>query len=245
MIRRVSIVTPIHDEEANLAELCNRIASTMEAWRSERAGTDWELLACDDASSDESLEVLRAIAKREPRVRPLSNLRRSGQTGGFVTGFAAASGDVVVTMDADLQVFPEDIPALLAPLERDERDLTNAVRVGRQHGAASIAISRLGNAALRLLLRVPVADAGSNFTAVRARFVRGLRLVENDHRYLVPILVRRGLDPARVADVPVRHAARRRGASKYRALEKAIGGAPELLRVRRRIASGFYDEPTE
>jgi len=238
---KVSIVTPIHNEAENIPQLVERSQKTMDAWRAERPGSDWEHLACDDHSTDRSLELLRELALSHPRLRPLQNPRRSGQTGGFETGFRHATGDVVVTMDADLQNFPEEIPKLLAPLESGERDLMNAIRVRRQHGRMLIYISQLGNVLIRWLMVCPVSDAASNFTAIRASFLNDLTLVENDHRYLIPILVRRGLDPRRIGEVGTRHEARQHGSSKYSALRKAITGFPELLRCKRRLRQGFYD----
>ncbi|MCZ7648664.1 MAG: glycosyltransferase family 2 protein [Planctomycetota bacterium] len=241
MIRKVSVVTPIHNEAENIPELVERIAATMEAWRAERDGRDWEHLACDDHSSDPSLELLQELAAKYPRLRPVRNPVRSGQTGGFQTGFAHASGDTIVTMDADLQNFPEDIPKLLAPLDEGRLDLTNAIRMRRQHALGLIAISRLGNLLIRFLMTCPVKDAASNFTALPAQLARGLKLLENDHRYVIPILVRRGLDPKRIGDVETRHAPRKHGASKYKALRKALTGVPELLRCKKRLRAGFYD----
>lgn len=243
MIRKVSIVTPLHNEERNLEELVQRIAATLEAWRAARPGAEWEHLACDDHSTDGSLALLRKLAETNPRLRPLQNPRRSGQTGGFETGFRHAAGDVIVTLDADLQNYPEDIPLLLEPLEAGRLDLTNAVRLGRRHSLPMILISRGGNLLIRSLLTCPVSDAASNFTALPARLARELTLVENDHRYLIPILVRRGLDPGRIGDIGTRHAARKHGASKYKVLKKALSGIPELFRFRRRLKAGFYDLP--
>ncbi|MGD0089364.1 MAG: hypothetical protein ABSE73_05530, partial [Planctomycetota bacterium] len=120
-------------------------------------------------------------------------------------------------------------------------DLCNAIRTKRRHAGALIAISKLGNLLIRLLLTCPVSDAASNFTALRSSFVKDLTLLENDHRYLIPILVRRGLDPRRVGEVPTRHEARKHGSSKYSALRKAMTGFPELLRCKKRIKTGFYD----
>jgi glycosyltransferase involved in cell wall biosynthesis len=235
------LITPIHNEEANLPELVTRLTQTMEAWRQAHPGADWEHLACDDQSSDGSLALLRKLAETHPRLRPVQNPKRSGQTGGFETGFRHATGDVVVTMDADLQNFPENIPLLLAPLEDGRLDLTNAVRMRRQHNPLMIAISKGGNLLIRMLLTCPVRDAASNFTALPAKLAKGLTLVENDHRYIIPLLVRRGLDPKRIGDVETRHAARKHGASKYKVLKKAITGVPELFRFRKRLKQGFYD----
>jgi len=238
---KVSVVTPIHNESANIPELVARIEKTLESWRAGRSGREWEHLACDDHSSDNSLELLLQLQAKHPRLRPVQNPKRSGQTGGFETGFSNATGDVIVTMDADLQNLPEEIPLLLQPLEEGRLDLCNAIRKKRQHAGALIAISRLGNVLIQWFMICPVADAASNFTALRASFVRGLKLVENDHRYLIPILVRRGMDPRRIGEVPTRHEARKHGASKYSALRKAVTGFPELLRCKKRIKAGFYD----
>jgi len=243
MIQKVSVVTPIHNEEQNIPELVERITKTMEAWCAEKPGRDWEHLACDDHSKDNSLSLLKKLAETNKHLRVIQNPIRSGQTGGFQTGFEHATGDVIVTMDADLQNFPEDIVKLLQPIEEGRLDLTNAIRTKRQHAGSLIAISKLGNYLIRIFMTCPVTDAASNFTALPGKLARGLKLVhtDNDHRYVIPILVRRGLDPKRIGDVETRHAARKHGSSKYGAISKAIKGFPELLRCRKRIKNGFYD----
>lgn len=238
---KVSIVTPIHNETENIPELVVRIETAMEAWRSQKAGRDWEHIACDDHSSDGSLELLKKLAAGHPRLRPVQNPKRSGQTGGFETGFRHAAGQIIVTMDADLQNLPEDIPLLVAPVEEGRLDLCNAIRAKRQHASSLIAISKLGNLLIRMLMACPVSDAASNFTALRASFVQDLRFTENDHRYLIPILIQRGMDPQRIGEVSTRHEARRHGASKYSGLRKALTGFPELLRCKKRLRCGFYD----
>ena len=239
---KVSVVTPIHNEIANIPELVERIERTMEAWRAKEAGREWEHLACDDHSTDESLGLLKKLTEIHPRLRPIQNPKRSGQTGGFETGFRNATGDVVVTMDADLQNQPEEIPVLLKPIEEQRLDLVNAIRMRRQHGSSLIAISKLGNYLIRWFMTCPVTDAASNFTAFKASYAKDLSLVENDHRYLIPILVHRGMDPKRIGDAPTRHEARKHGASKYSAFRKALTGFPELLRCKKRLRNGFYGQ---
>jgi len=237
---KVSIVTPIHNEESSIPELVERITTTMEAWRAKAAERDWEHIACDDWSSDGSLALLKKLAESNTRLKPVQNAKRSGQTGGFETGFRNATGDYIVTMDADLQNFPEDIVELLKPIEEGRLDLTNAVRMKRRHNPLMIAISKGGNLLIQMLLTCPVSDAASNFTALPAKFAKDLSLIENDHRYIIPILVHRGLDPKRIGDVPTRHAARKHGASKYKVIRKAVTGVPELFRFRKRLKRGFY-----
>jgi dolichol-phosphate mannosyltransferase len=242
---KVSIVTPIHNESANIPELVQRIEKTMEAWRAAKPGREWEHVPCDDHSSDGSLELLKKLAKQHLRLKPVQNPKRSGQTGGFETGFRHATGDIIVTMDADLQNQPEEIPNLVAPLEEGKLDLCNAIRMKRQHAGSLIAISKLGNILIRFLMTCPVSDAASNYTAMKASYTRDLKLIENDHRYVIPILVHRGMDPRRIGEIPTRHEARKAGASKYSGLRKAITGFPELLRCKKRLRTGFYDWPKE
>ncbi|HYG73995.1 MAG TPA: glycosyltransferase family 2 protein [Planctomycetota bacterium] len=242
---KVSVVTPIHNETANIPELVLRIEQTMEIWRLKKPGREWEHLACDDHSTDGSLELLKQLTVEHPRLRPVQNPVRSGQTGGFQTGFRHATGEIIVTMDADLQNQPEDIVLLIEPLENGRLDLCNAIRTRRQHASSLIAISKLGNVLIQFLMTCPVSDAASNFTALRASYTRELKLIENDHRYLIPILVHRGMDPRRIGELPTRHEARRHGASKYSALRKAITGVPELLRCKQRLRTGFYDWPKD
>ncbi|HLX62786.1 MAG TPA: glycosyltransferase family 2 protein [Planctomycetota bacterium] len=242
---KVSVVTPIHNESSNIPELVERIEKTMSAWTALEAGRDWEHVACDDHSSDGSFELLQRLTAAQPHLKPVKNPQRSGQTGGFETGFRHATGDVIVTMDADLQNLPEDIPVLLKPIEEGRLDLVNAIRARRQHAGTLIAISKLGNVLIRRLMVCPVSDAASNFTALKANFAKDLKLVENDHRYLIPILVHRGMDPKRIGETNTRHEARKHGASKYSALRKALTGFPELLRCKKRLRRGFYDWPKE
>jgi glycosyltransferase involved in cell wall biosynthesis len=240
---KVSVVTPIHNESRNIPELVDRIEKTMEAWRVLGPGRDWEHLACDDHSTDGSLELLTQLTTTHPHLRPIKNPKRSGQTGGFETGFRNASGDVIVTMDADLQNQPEDIPLLLKPIEEGRLDLVNAIRTKRQHAGSLIAISKLGNVLIQALMTCPVSDAASNFTALKSSFVRELSLFENDHRYVIPICVHRGMDPKRIGEAPTRHEARKHGSSKYSALRKAFTGFPELLRCKSRMRKGVYNFP--
>ena len=238
---KVSVVTPIHNEEKNIPELVERIEKTMQGWCAGRPDRSWEHLACDDHSSDGSLELLKKLSLTHPNLRPVQNPKRSGQTGGFETGFRNATGDIVVTMDADLQNQPEDIPLLINPVADGRLDLVNVIRMKRQHASSLIAISKLGNVLIRILMTCPVSDAASNFTALKSSYVKNLKMIENDHRYLIPICIRRGMDPKRIGETGTRHEARKHGSSKYGAVRKALTGFPELLRCKKRIKSGFYD----
>ncbi len=234
--KRLTIVCPVHNEKDSLRELASRISQTLD---SRYGNLAWELILADDHSTDGSWNLARSLAAEDNRIRPIRNPVRSGQTGGFKTGFEHAHGEIVVTIDADLQLLPEDIPLLVDEMNKGF-DLVNAARARRRHGAAIKLASYIYNLLMKLFFHSPVSDAASNFTAIRAEFLRGLPLVGNDHRYLLPILQYRGL--TRIGEIRVRHRERKQGKSKY-SLMKAVTGFPELLAVYFRIRRGVYRWP--
>ncbi len=234
--KRITVVCPVYNEEDNLRELAMRIRRTLD---SHYGKNSWELILADDHSTDASWAVAQSLGQEDARIHPVLNPVRSGQTGGFATGFRHASGKIVVTMDADLQVLPEDIPLLVDEMDKGF-DLVNAVRAKRQHDPAIKLASRIYNLLMKLFFESPVSDAASNFTAIHAEYLQELPLVANDHRYLIPILQNRGLK--RISEVAVRHKERARGKSKY-SLMKAVTGFPELLAVYVRIRKGVYRCP--
>jgi len=235
---KLTLVLPMHDEEGNVPELWRRVRDTLDGRARRLPGFTWEVIAADDVSGDRTPALLAALAKEDPRLRPVRHPERRGQTGGFDTGFRNATGHVVLTMDADLQNQPEDIDLLLDAMRDRDLELVNAVRRKRRHGILIRLSSRIYNLLMKLFFLCPVSDAASNFTAIDARFVRDLPLLWNDHRYLIPILQRRGL--RRVGEVETRHEERKAGRAKY-GVSKALGGFPELLRAWWRLHRGFYD----
>lgn len=231
--QEISLIAPIHNEEDNIEELSQRAEEVLD----ELVGSDgWEFLLVNDASTDHSAGMLNRISSRRSNFRIFHHDRVLGQTGGFKTGFDHARGRISITIDGDLQLFPEDIPLLYNKLQ-EGYELVNAIRSGRRHHLTIVLSSRIYNLLMRIFFRCPVSDAASNFTAVVTERVRGLRLTHNDHRYLIPILQSRGL--TRISEIPVRHAPRLRGSSKY-SITKALTGFPELLYAWWRVRSGYY-----
>lgn len=230
----ISVIAPIHNEEGNVSEFAKRTSAAMRA----RFGDDWELLLVDDKSSDGSLAKIREAASKDSHIRYLCHEVRRGQTGCFETGFRNAKGGIVVTIDSDLQVFPEDIPLLIDKM-KEGYQLVNAIRMKRQHNLPIVVSSKIYNILMKIFFACPVKDAASNFTAIKKEFVSGVSLIENDHRYLIPIVQRRGLKL--IGEVGVRHIERKRGKAKY-GLKKAVTGFPELVRAWSRIQKGFYDK---
>jgi len=174
-------------------------------------------------------------------VHYFSHDTRSGQTGCFQTGFNKALGENVITIDSDLQVFPEDIPLLINRMQ-EGYELVNAIRNKRKHHPLIVISSKTYNVLMKIFFNCPVKDAASNYTAIKTEFVKNIKLVDNDHRYLIPIVQRRGL--SKISEVEVRHAERKKGKAKY-GVSKAITGFPELVKAWLRIRKGFYDERRE
>jgi dolichol-phosphate mannosyltransferase len=221
-VSSVSVVVPVYNERPNLDPLHREIAAAMET-----SGEDWELILVDDCSDDGSAEEMSRLAATDQRIRVLSLAGRTGQSGALLAGFAAARGEVVVTLDADLQNDPADIPRLLAALPghgaaigwRQERNDTWVRRLS----------SRIANGVRNALTRESVRDTGCSLKAMRREYLRNLPRTQGVHRFL-PTLVK--LEGGTVVELPVSHRARRAGVSKYGIGNRLLVGTGDLLMVR-------------
>ena len=222
---QISLVVPVYEEEENLPLLCQEIRTAL-------AGQPaaWELLLIDDGSTDRSWMVIQAEAAADPRVRGLRFERNCGQTGAFAAGFAAARGAIVVTLDADLQNDPADIPRLLRALEEQRADVVLGVRTDRHDNWLRRLSSSIGNGYRRWRTQDDTLDTGCSLKVFRAPFVRQLPLFRGMHRFL-PTLAR--LQGARtVVQLPVNHRARRHGRSKYGVWNRLWVGLADVRAVR-------------
>jgi glycosyltransferase involved in cell wall biosynthesis len=219
---RLSVVVPLRDEEESLEPLHRELDAALGG---REGGVEW--IFVDDRSRDGSLARLRALAAKDPRVRVLSLDAPHGQTAALDAGFRAARGEVVVTLDADGQNDPADVPRLLAALEH--ADVVNGVRVGRRDGWLRLVSSRIANRVRNRVTRESVTDVGCSLRAMRAEPLRRVKLFRGAHRFL-PTLLR--LEGARVIEVPVSHRARRQGVSKYGIRNRLGAGLLDLLAVR-------------
>lgn len=205
----VSIVVPIYNEVENLPDLVERIAQVM-------AGTalGFELLAVDDGSTDGSRQVLRELAVGRPWLRPVLLVRNYGQSSALQAGFDRVRGRYVVTLDADLQNEPGDIPLLLERLETDpDVDMVSGWRKDRQDAELSRKLpSRIANRLISRATGVHLHDYGCALKAYRRPIIDRIRLYGELHRFIPSLAKEAG---ARIAEVPVRHHARTRGVSKY------------------------------
>lgn len=213
---RLSVIVPVCDEEASLPLLYERLTAVL----AERVHA-YEIIAVDDGSCDGSFRILRDLAARDPRLCVLRFRRNFGQTAALAAGFAAARGRVIVTIDADLQADPADIPALLAKLG-EGWDVVSGWRERRSLP------SRIANPVLSWAMGVRLRDYGCSLKAYRAEVVADVeRFGELDR--IVPAIAT--WQSIAVTEIPVRHAPRHGGRSKYR-IDRTVRLLLDLVRVR-------------
>ncbi|MFH1807172.1 MAG: glycosyltransferase family 2 protein [Pseudomonadota bacterium] len=202
----LSVILPVHDERENLLPLFDEIAQALDG-----AGR-YEIIAVDDASTDGSSELLREACAQRPALRVIRFRRQSGQTAAFDAGFRHARGSLVVTLDADGQNDPADIPRMVAELHRG-CDMVSGWRRHRRDGWFLRRLpSRLANALIRRITRAPVHDLGCSLRVYRREIVQELRLYGEMHRFIAPLADSMG---ARISELEVNHRPRRSGRSKY------------------------------
>lgn len=202
----ISIVVPLLNEAPNVRPL-------VEAVRGALPDARWELLLVDDGSSDGSGEIASELARSDPRLRVIRLVRNYGQATAMKAGFDHARGDVVVSMDGDLQNDPRDIPLLIEKLEQGF-DLVAGYREHRQDKAVTRRLpSWVANALIRRITGVRIRDTGCSLRAYRSGILRSMVLYSDMHRFIPAIAAT--TSGARITEVPVRHHQRRYGASKY------------------------------
>jgi glycosyltransferase involved in cell wall biosynthesis len=204
----VSIVAPVYNESDSIAEFVRRLAHTCQTLEHRYA---FEFVLVDDGSTDRSLERARDLLQHEPRLRVVELRRNFGQTAALQAGLTAATGDIVVSMDSDLQHFPEDLPQFLAKLE-EGYDMVCGWRRHRRENAIRRWPSRAANALIRKVTGLPIHDFGTTYRAYRSDLVRHLKLLGEQHRF-VPALAH--MVGARVAEIPIENVKRPFGASNY------------------------------
>jgi dolichol-phosphate mannosyltransferase len=201
----LSVVVPAYNEVESLPPLFSELRAALAA-----TGRTWELLVVDDGSTDGTAAALAAEAARDPRVVPLVLERNAGQSAALAAGLSRVRGDIVVTLDADLQNDPADLPRLLEALVH--ADVVSGVRAQRNDSWVRRVSSKIANATRRAVLGDPVTDIGCSFKAYRREVLEGLPMFVGVHRFLPALCVFRG---ARFAEVALHHRARQHGVSKY------------------------------
>jgi len=203
---RISVVIPLFNEEEGLAELHRRLVDVLSPMEG-----GFEIIFVDDGSTDNSFEVLRGIHQKTPNVRVLRLRRNVGKAAALSVGFRNSRGDIILTLDADLQDVPEEIPRLLAKID-EGYDLVSGWKVHRQDSWLKTAPSWLFNRVTNFLSGTHLHDINCGFKAYRKEVIREICLYGELHRYIPVQAAWRGY---RVGEVEVVHASRRYGRSKY------------------------------
>jgi glycosyltransferase involved in cell wall biosynthesis len=217
----LTAVVPAYNEVESLPTLLGELRAALDA-----TGRRWELVLVDDGSTDGSGELLLSEAARDARLVVLRFEKNAGQSAALAAGLARARGDVVVTLDADLQNDPADIGNLLAALAG--ADVVSGVRAKRHDSWIRLVSSRIANATRRAVLGDKVTDIGCSLKAYRREVLEGLPMFVGVHRFLPALCSFRG---ARVVEVPVHHRPRTRGVSKYGMGNRLWRGIHDLVGV--------------
>lgn len=203
----ISIVIPIHNEEPAILPLYDRLTTVLEGIRK-----PYEILFVDDASTDRSFELLANLVETDARLKVIRLRRNFGQTAALSAGFDEAQGEVIVSLDGDLQHEPEDIPNLLAKID-EGYDIASGWRKNRIDNAVTRKIpSRIANWMMSKVSGLDLHDFGTTFKAYRAEVLKDVNLYGELHRFIPALASQYG---ARVVEVPIKNVPRAAGESHY------------------------------
>lgn len=218
----ISAVVPFLDERLSLGELIERLTAVLERL----AGDRYEAIFVDDGSHDDSFEIVRQAHASNPRIRGIRFRRNYGKSAALAVGFAQAHYAIVVTLDADLQDDPDEIPALLAKLD-EGYDLVSGWKHVRHDPLEKTLPSKLFNAVTSIVSGIRLHDFNCGLKAYRAEVIKTLTLYGEMHRYIPALAHWEGF---RVTEIPVRHHPRKYGRSKFGA-SRYLKGFLDLLTV--------------
>jgi|SRR5581483_7139209 len=229
----LSLVVPVYNEAENLVPLCQQIRAVLDP-----LGWTYELILVDDGSTDNSAEILADLHARDARIKVIRFRRNFGQTSALAAGFDYAHGEVIVSLDGDLQNDPADIPRLIARLN-EGYDLVNGWRLNREDPFLHRRLpSQIANRIIGWTTRVKIHDYGCTLKAFRRDVAKELKLYGEMHRF-IPALV--GDLGAKITEMPVTHHARQRGISKY-GLARTLWVIIDLLTVK--FLSSYATRPS-
>lgn len=219
----ISIVIPLLNEAESLPELTNWIDRVLTA-----NDLNGEVIFVDDGSTDESWDVIQNLQKQYSYVKAIRFARNYGKAAGLQAAFAAAKGDVVITMDADLQDSPDEIPELVRMIREDGFDLVSGWKKKRYDPITKTVPTKLYNWATRVMSGIYLHDFNCGLKAYRGKVVRNIELYGDMHRY-IPVLAKR-MGYGKIGEKVVEHRARKFGHTKY-GISRFIKGPLDLLTV--------------
>ena len=218
----ISIVIPVYNERENLSLLDEKITKSIKPLNKK-----YEVILVDDGSVDGSVELIRKLKNKNPCLRLIQFGRNYGQTAAFAAGFSKARGNIIVTMDADLQNDPADIPLLLEKIK--EYDVVCGWRYKRNDPWIKKLSSRIANAVRNNLSEESIADTGCSLKAFRRKCFQNIKLYNGMHRFFPTLMKMEGFS---VTQVKVGHYPRVHGYSKYNISNRLFASFKDLLAIR-------------
>jgi glycosyltransferase involved in cell wall biosynthesis len=219
----LSVVIPVYNEEESINELAERIEKICAGNKLE-----YEIIFIDDGSSDSSWKVITALAEKNKYIKGLRFRRNYGKAAALHSGFIEARGDVVITMDSDLQDRPEEIPDLLRMINRDGYDLVSGWKKKRFDPLIKRFTSRIYNGTARLSSGIRLHDFNCGLKAYRNEVVKGIEIYGDMHRYIPMLAKKAGFN--KIGEKIVEHSPRKYGYSKY-GLDRFLKGYLDLLTI--------------
>lgn len=218
----ISVIVPLYNETESLPELAAWIRRVMEA-----NGWTYEILMVDDGSTDGSWDTVRALSKENPAIHGISFRRNYGKSAALYEGFAAAKGDVVITMDADLQDSPDEIPELYRMIQEEGYDVVSGWKQHRQDNKLTKNLpSKLYNWTARKVTGIKLHDMNCGLKAYKNEVVKSIEVYGEMHRYIPYLAKNAGY--GKIGEKPVHHQKRKYGVSKF-GLERFVNGFLDLM----------------
>jgi glycosyltransferase involved in cell wall biosynthesis len=218
----ISVVIPVYNEEENLPILISQLTEVLEG-----VGRSYEMVFVDDGSADQSRKILRERASQAPQIRMLGFKKNCGETAAGAAGLKEARGKVIITIDADLQNDPKDIPSMLEYLK--DYDMVTGWRQEREDSWVKRVTSKIANGIRNWLSGEAIRDSGCTFRAYRRECLSNLKLYKGMHRFM-PTLVK--MEGFQVIEIPIAHHPRKSGTSKYNTWNRMWRAFVDLLAVK-------------
>ncbi len=231
---KISIVVPFYNEEDNIEELYEKLTHVLND-----LDVSYELIFIDDGSTDRTHDILMGLFDSDKTVKVIILRKNFGQTAALQAGFDHAKGEVIITMDGDLQHDPEDIPKLLAPLEEGFDIVSGWRKERKDHFLLRRFPSWVANRIMRFLSGIKIHDFGTTFKAYRQDVLEGIRLYGELHRFIPALISRTGV---KITEIPIKNVVRQKGKSKY-GLSRVRRVLFDLMTVKFIIS--FIDRPLQ
>ena len=221
-MKKVSLIIPAYNEEAVLSALYTRLCGLMDSMPQ----YEWELLFVNDGSTDNSWQVIEELRRKNPCVKGVSFRRNYGKSPALFMGFEKVQGDVVITMDADLQDSPDEIPELYRMITRDGYDLVSGWKKKRYDPLSKTIPTKLFNATARKVSGIKLHDFNCGLKAYRREVVKAIEVYGDMHRYMPYLAKTAGY--TRIGEKVVHHRARKYGKTKF-GLDRFVNGYLDLI----------------